>query len=80
MGSATVPGAKKAANASKTLQSKPTGGRGGRTNGDTTSSAGSTPSQKAPANVRTVKSSAKTGTVSRSAARAAVKAISSPRA
>lgn len=66
-GKSTSNGAASAA--SKTL-------RDGRTSKASKSAAGSALAQKAPANGRIVKSSAKTGTVSRKAARSAVKAVS----
>jgi hypothetical protein len=43
--------------------------------GNPKKAAGTSPSQNAPKNARVVKSSAKTGTISRAAARAAVKAV-----
>jgi hypothetical protein len=48
-------------------------------NGSKSAAAGAS-SRKAPSNSRTIKNSVKTGTVSRSAARSAVKAVSSKRA
>ena len=53
--------------------------RDGRTSKTSQSAAGSALSEKAPANGRTVKSSAKTGTVSRAAARSAAKVVSRKR-
>lgn len=51
----------------------------GRNGGASKSAAGSALSQKAPSNSRTIKNPVKTGTVSRSAARSAAKAVSSKR-